>query len=59
MPQGDWLDEYRASRTAAEKTPNLTDEERLHLVMDAIERKREAGIHPVLDEFEKKILGTS
>ena len=51
-----WQDEYRASRTAAEITPNLTDEERRHLIMDALERKREAGIVPVLDDFEKKIL---
>ena len=51
-----WEDEYRASRTAAEITPNLTDEERRHLVMDALERKREAGVEFVLDDFEKKTL---
>ena len=51
-----WEDEYNASRTAAETTPNLTDEERRHLVMDALERKREAGIVPVLDGFERRIL---
>ena len=51
-----WEDEYNASRTAAEITPNLTDEERRHLVMDALERKREAGIVPVLDDFERKTL---
>ena len=56
LPNDYWQDEYRASRNAAEITPNLTDEERQHLVMDALERKREAGINPVLDEFEKKIL---
>ena len=56
LPTDDWFDEYRASRTAAEITPNLTDEERRHLVMDALERKREAGIKVELDEFERKIL---
>ena len=56
LEKNSWEDEYRASRTAAEITPNLTDEERRHLVMDALERKREAGIVPVPDDFEKKVL---
>ena len=56
LPQGNWEDEYRASRTAAEITPNLTDEERTHLVLDAIERKREEGIKVELDYFMRRIL---
>lgn len=56
LAQGCWEDEYRASRTAAEITPNLTDEERRHLVLDAIERKREAGIKVELDDFMRRIL---
>jgi len=49
-------DEYRASRTAAEITPNLTNEERTHLILDAIERKREAGIVADLDSFMRRLL---
>jgi len=56
LPQGHWEDEFRASRMAAEHTPNLTDEERRHLAMDAIERKREAGIDVELDEFLRRVL---
>jgi hypothetical protein len=56
LPQGHWEDEYRASRMAAEHTPNLTDEERLHLAMDAVERKREAGVVVELDEFLRRTL---
>jgi len=56
FPQGHWEDEYRASRMAAEITPNLTDEERRYLVSDAMERKREAGIVPGIDDFMRGIL---
>jgi len=56
LPPEHWEDEFRASRTAAEITPNLTDEERKHLVLDAIERKREAGIKVELDDFMRRIL---
>jgi hypothetical protein len=40
---GDWRDEFRASYIAAIKTPNLTDDDRRLLVLDAYERAREAG----------------
>lgn len=56
LEQGSWEDEYRASRTAAEVTPNLSDEERRHLVLDAMERKHEAGITPKPDEFMRRVL---
>jgi len=45
-----------SSRMAAEHAPNLTDEERRHLAMDAVERKREAGVPIELDEFLRRIL---
>ena len=56
LPQGHWEDEYLASRIAAEVTPNLSNEERRHLVLDAIERKREAGIKFELDGFMRRCL---
>ena len=54
--QGCWEDEYRASREAAELTPNLTTKERRHLILDAMERKREAGIIPEVDDFMRRVL---
>jgi len=39
----DWRDEFRASYVAAVKTPNLTDDDRRYLMLDAYERAREAG----------------
>jgi len=56
LEPGDLEDEYRASRTAAEITPGLTTEERRHLVLDAMERKREMGVIPELDDFMRRIL---
>ena len=40
---GDWRDEFRASYCAAVNSPNLTDEERASLMIDAYERASEAG----------------
>lgn len=41
---GDWRDEFRASYCAALNTPNLNDEERRMLMLDAFDRAKEAGI---------------
>ena len=51
-----WEDECRASITAARFTPNLTDMERSHLIMDAIYRAEEAGQIIELDDFMKEVL---
>jgi len=48
---GDWRDEMRASYIAALKAPNLSDEDRAYLMLDAYERAREAGI---ILEYSKK-----
>jgi len=42
--QGSWNDEFRASYTAAKIAPCLTDNDRRHLLLDAIERAKEAGV---------------
>jgi len=39
----DWRDEFRASYVAATETPNLTDDDRRYLMLDAYERAKEAG----------------
>lgn len=41
---GDWRDEFRASYRAAIDAPNLTDEERRLLMIDAYDRAKEAGV---------------
>lgn len=41
---GDWRDEFRASYCAALNAPNLNDEERRMLMLDAYDRAREAGV---------------
>ena len=53
---GDWRDEFRASYNAAVHTPNLTDEERAHLMLDAYERAKEAGEFAGYDEQARRIL---
>lgn len=40
---GEWRDEFKASYRAALDTPNLTDDERRDLMLDAYDRAKEAG----------------
>ena len=40
---GDWRDEFRASYVAAINTPNLSDDDRRLLMLDAYERAKESG----------------
>ena len=51
-----WQDECRASITAAKTTPNLTNEERRDLILDAVYRAREYGQLIELDDFMKETL---
>lgn len=44
FPQGFWEDEYRASYETAKYAPNLTQEDRYRLILDALDRAKEAGI---------------
>ena len=40
---GDWRDEFRASYISSIKTPNLSDDDRRYLMLDAYERAKEGG----------------
>ena len=53
---GDWRDEFRASYMAAKNTPNLTDKDRRYLVLDALERAKEAGVTITYNDFIRRIL---
>jgi len=44
LPIGAWNDEFRASYWAAKNLPNLSEEDRIHLLLDAMERAKEAGV---------------
>lgn len=53
---GDWRDEYNASRNAAINTPNLTDEERRDLMVDAFDRQKEAGAFKGYDKEARRLI---
>lgn len=55
-PIGDWRDEFRASYEAALNAPNLSDEDRSRLIIDAYERQKEAGEFNGYSEEAKRIL---
>lgn len=56
VPKGAWNDEFRASYMAAKKCPNLTDEDRYYLILDALERAKESGITIKNNAFIRGIL---
>ena len=53
---GDWRDEFRASYSAAKRCPNLTAEDRAYLILDAVERAKEAGVSIKYNSFMKRCL---
>ena len=53
---GDWRDEYNASRNAAINTPNLTEQERADLMVDAYDRAKEAGVDLQFDDIARRII---
>lgn len=56
LPKGSWNDEFRASYLAAKNCPNLTDEDRYYLVLDALERAKEKGVSIKYNDFIRRIL---
>jgi len=56
VPRGSWNDEFRASYIAAKNTPNLSDEDRRYLVLDALNRARESGVTIKLNSFMTEVL---
>lgn len=56
VPVGSWNDEFRASYMAAKNCPNLSDEDRRYLVLDALERAKESGITIKYNEFIRRTL---
>jgi hypothetical protein len=56
LPIGAWNDEFRASYWAAKNLPNLSEADRIHLILDAMERAKEAGVTIQVNAFMRKIL---
>lgn len=56
LEKGFWNDEFRASYSAALNCPNLTDEDRYYLILDALERAREAGVSIRYNDFIRRVL---
>ena len=45
LTQGSWQDEFRASYMAAQNAPNLSQQDRAYLIMDALERAKDKGVN--------------
>ena len=56
LPVGAWNDEFRASYWAARSLPTLSDEDRILLVLDAMERARDAGVPIKANAFMRRVL---
>ena len=56
MGIGDWRDEFRASYMAAKNSPGLTDEDRMYLILDAVERAREAGVSIEYNNYMRGVI---
>lgn len=56
VPNGAWNDEFRASYMAAKNCPNLSDEDRYYLILDALERAKESGVTIKYNSFIRSVL---
>ena len=56
LEAGSWNDEFRASYMAAKNCPNLSDQDRYYLVLDALDRAKEAGVTIRNNDFIRRVL---
>ena len=56
LPVGSWNDEFRASYMAAKNCPNLSIEDRVALIRDAIYRAEQAGVSIRYNDFIRRVL---
>jgi hypothetical protein len=56
LPIGAWNDEFRASYWAAKNLDGLSEQDRIHLILDAMERAKEAGVTISVNAFMRKVL---
>ena len=53
---GAWNDEFRASYMAAHNAPGLSNDDRRYLILDAVERAREAGVSITYNDFMRRVV---
>ena len=51
LNDGAWNDEFRASYSAAKNSPGLSDEDKIYLVLDALEIAKEKGVSVRYNKF--------
>jgi len=56
LPKDSWNDEFRASYMAAKNAPRLSIQDRVYLLLDAIERAKETGVSIRYNSFMRRIL---
>ena len=56
LEQQAWNDEFRASYMAAKNAPGLSDQDRILLVMDAMERAKAAGVSIKWNNIMRRIV---
>jgi hypothetical protein len=56
LPKDSWNDEFRASYFAAKNAPNLSDEDRMYLIADAVQRAKDAGVSIKYNELMRRYL---
>ena len=56
MANREWVDEFRASYMAARNAPQLSDEDRRYLMLDALERAKEANASVKHNDFIRMVL---
>ena len=52
----EWADEFRASYMAAKSSPGLSDDEKYYLILDALERAKEANVSISYNDFIRRVL---
>ena len=52
----EWADEFRASYMAAKTSPGLSDDDRRYLILDALERAKEANMSINYNDFIRRVL---
>lgn len=56
LDSGSWNDEFRASYSAARNAPGLTEKDRMWLVLDAMERAKDAGVTIRWNSFMRSVV---
>ncbi len=56
LQRSSWNDEFRASYLAAKNAPGLTEQDKRHLILYAMERAKEAGVTIKLNRFMRGVL---